>query len=183
MYQLVVSTSVSDIALSLCAKTTRVAEMDKGTTITSLTSLLSPRHPALSFGAIDASADTGVVLDVSVAGDSSSSESANRLPSGRALGHSMLRGSIPSQSFTANLLQGRDFGGMTGSVALANASFVQSPSAQTLPSPSPQSTALSTSFQTPQSASPQPPRSVGTMPQGGSTSNTPTASKINGLPA
>jgi hypothetical protein len=174
---------VSSSALNLRAQSTHVADMETGTTITSLTNMKSHRHPPTPFGAIDGSADDGVALDVSVAPDSSGPESANQVPSGRASGQSVLRGSMPAQSVTPNLLQGRNLGGTTGSVHLANASSVQTPSAQTLQSASPKLSSLSTSFRSPQATSRQPLQSVGTRPQGGSTSSAPAASKINGPPA
>lgn len=182
-FRLAVAAIVPISALNLHAQSTHVADMDTGSTITSLTNLKSHRHASAPFGSIDATSDDGVALDVSMAPDSSSSKSAGQLQSGRALGHSVPNGSIPPQLVAPNLLQGRNLGGMTGSVAVANASSVQSSSGQTLRSASPQSTALSTSFQSPHSASPQALQSVGATPQGGSISNASTASKINGLPA
>lgn len=180
-FRLAMAAIVPISALNLHAQSTHVADMDTGSTITSLTNMKSHRHASAPFGSIDATAYDDVALDVSVDPDSSSSKSGGQLQSGRALGHSLPPGSIPSQSVASNLLQGRNLGGMTGSAALANASSVQSPSGQTLRSTSPQSTGVSTSFQSPQSASPQTLRSVGTIAQGGSISKASTASKINGL--
>jgi hypothetical protein len=105
-FQLAVAATVSLSALSVYPQSTRAAEMDSGTTITSLTSLHGSRHASTPFGAIDATANDGVMLDVSVAPDLTSAENLNQLQAGRGSGHSRLSGSIPSQPVTLSSLPG-----------------------------------------------------------------------------
>jgi hypothetical protein len=150
-FQFVVATTVFVSALSLCGQTMRNADMDTGTSITSLTTLHSHHGPASSLGAIDATANSSVALDVSMAGYSSISDATNLLQSGRAGGRSVLSGSMLSHSVSPNQVQSKNLWGVKRSVALANASSVLSSSAHTL-----------------HSASPQAPRSVGARDLSGS---------------
>jgi hypothetical protein len=123
-FQLAVAATVSITTLSLHAQSTRATtdEMDRGaTTITSLTSLHSPRHAPAPFGAIDASATSSVILDVSVPPDVNSSEIGNQLQSGPASGHQGLSGSNPSQP-VSNSLQGKNLQFVTGSLSAARVS-------------------------------------------------------------
>ena len=187
-FQLAVAATVSISTLSLHAQSTRATtdEMDGGGTITSLTSLHSPRHAPAPFGAINASATGSVILDVSVPPDVKSAEIGNQLQSGTA--------SQPG----SNSLQGKNLQFLTGSLSAARVSSAQRPGSLSMQSASPQSSVWSAASQSQQSAHPRSLRSVtpelpqsaspqfsaapaaGNMSQSGSVPNASPASKTSG---
>jgi hypothetical protein len=124
-FQLAVAATVSLSALSAYPQSMRATEMDTSTTITSLTSLHSPRHASPPFGAIDATANDSLMLNVSAMPDLTSAESGNQVQAGRASGHSSLSGSIsiPFQPIPLSSLRGRNLGGATGSLAASSRSL------------------------------------------------------------
>lgn len=87
-FRIAVVTSLSVSALGLGAQTMRDADTETGSTITSLTSLGSPHHPAPPFGSIDVSFRDAVSLDVSVIPDLPSMEMSGGLEGTSALGRS-----------------------------------------------------------------------------------------------
>ena len=181
-FQLAVAATVSIGALSVHAQSTRAAEMDTGSTITSLTSLHSPRHASPPYGAIDASVDDRVTQDAAVAPESTSAEFGNQLQAGRASGHSGLRGSLASQPAPPNSLPGKNLEGMPGTLAVAKASSLQTPFSQSRQDGSPDSL-QGPSLQSPQGSSLQAlhASAADAMSQGGSIPNAPPASKARGL--
>jgi hypothetical protein len=140
--------------------------MGTGTTITSLTSLPSPRHGSLPYGAIDAS----VTLDVSAMPDLTSAEVSNQLQAENVSGHSGSRGSVTSPLVPSGSSPGRNPEGVSGSIAVAKIHSVQTMSTGSLQGGSPQS---------PQGASSQslPAVVVGNRSHSDSMPNAPSASK------
>ena len=113
-FQLAVAATISLSAMSVSPQSTRAAEMDSGTTITSLTSMHGSRHPVPPFGAIDATANDSVMLDISVAPDLTSADNLNQAQAGTGSGHSRLSGSIPSQPGTLSSLPGASSQALNG---------------------------------------------------------------------
>ena len=124
-FQLAVA-AISISALSLQAQSTRVADMDTDTKITSLTSLHPPRHASQTFGGIDARANYDVTLDVSAAPDLTSAEVPNQLQAGNASRRSGVNGTVPAQLFPS----GSSPGTITESIRVAKTYSVQMPSSQ-----------------------------------------------------
>jgi len=182
-FQLAVAATVSLSALNVHPQSTHATEMDTGTTITSLTSLHSPHHASPPFGAIDATANDGVMLNVSVAPDLTSAETGSQLQAGRASGHSRLSGSIPSQPVPPSSLPGKNPDGATGSLAVTKTFSVSTASSsQPLKGGSLHSLqgASLDSLQSASSRSLHAPV-VGDIPQNGSNPNAPPASNASGL--
>ena len=120
-FHLAVAAAFSAGTLTVNAQNMRATGLETNTPVTSLTNLKTPRHPAAPFGAIDASAGTGVVLDVTVAPDPTSTEVSNQFRSERGPGRSSSAGSILHRSVGSPGFASAGLQGATGSVGSGEA--------------------------------------------------------------
>jgi hypothetical protein len=136
-FQLAAAAFISFNAWTLHAQSMRVADMETGTAITSLTKLQNPSHPLSRFGAIDANASGAVTLDILVAPDLTSAEFTNQLQSQRAPRPSLLS-SMLSQAVPLGTLLGKNPADVASPLVPLKAPSLRMPSTQSLQGPSSQ---------------------------------------------
>jgi hypothetical protein len=126
--RLAVATGISVSALSLHAQSMRRADMETNTTITSITNLKTLHRPALPFGAVDETIDSGVSLDATISPDASITQISDQNLLGRGSAGSHSRTSLLTQALTSGTLPSAKARDVTGSLDSVKAPSVHTTS-------------------------------------------------------